>query len=78
MHDNMVDLFQLIDSCKLVLVGNSIIDRAPWEALLKEGTCNMGIGGDITSKMLQRFDLAIKTNPEKLIFCGGINDIIAK
>lgn len=76
-HQNVVDLLNLIDSCDLVLIGNSIIERAPWENILYRGTCNMGIGGDFTSNMLARINVAIDSKPEKIIICGGINDVAA-
>lgn len=74
-YNNKVDLFTLIDSCKTVFIGNSIIERAPWSALVKDDVCNMGIGRDITARMFSRVDLAIATNPKNIVILGGINDV---
>jgi lysophospholipase L1-like esterase len=60
----------------IVMLGNSITDRADWNELLgMKRVHNRGISGDITFGVLQRLDEVIGGHPAKVFLLIGINDI---
>jgi len=62
-----------------VFLGNSIIARGNWSALLRLSNAkNRGIAGDITNGVLDRLDEIIDGKPAKLFVLIGINDISKK
>lgn len=64
---------------QIVFLGDSITQH--WDTNLFFGDLgyivNRGIGGDVTEYMLKRSDADVfQLSPEKLVFLGGINDLI--
>lgn len=71
-------LFQVYkpDSVKIVMLGNSIVQRVAWNELLgRTDIANRGIGSDLTEGFLNRLSDIYKLNPEVCFIMGGINDI---
>lgn len=61
---------------KIIFLGNSEIEDADWNKLLKDSTIiNRGIRGDISFGLLNRVDDVFKRKPSKLFILIGINDL---
>ena len=62
----------------MIWIGDSIVEQAWWESLIKEkDLVNRGIGGDNTYGMLHRLPLYLESSPRKIFIFAGINDISA-
>lgn len=62
----------------MIWIGDSIVEQAWWESLIKEkNLVNRGIGGDNTYGMLHRLPLYLESSPRKIFIFAGINDISA-
>lgn len=62
----------------IVLVGDSLTERAEWRELLGRGDVfNRGIGGDTAAGVRARLAPLLKTPPRALILMIGINDLEA-
>lgn len=62
----------------MIWIGDSIVEQAWWESLIKEkNLVNRGIGGDNTYGMLHRLPLYLDSSPRKIFIFAGINDISA-
>jgi len=60
-----------------VFIGDSITEGFDLRRHLNDSTTvNMGIGGDFTSGVLKRIDIAAKLKPAKIFVMIGINDIL--
>ncbi|TAJ11929.1 GDSL family lipase [Marinilabiliaceae bacterium JC017] len=61
---------------EIVFVGNSIIERGPWNELFKnKKIINRGIGGDISFGVSNRLNTIVDSNPKMVFIMIGINDI---
>jgi lysophospholipase L1-like esterase len=61
----------------VVMLGNSITQQTEWSELLEDKRVkNRGIGGDTVDRMTDRLGSIIASDPEKLFFMGGINDLV--
>ena len=60
-----------------IFIGDSITEGFDLNRHLGDSTLvNMGIGGDFTSGVLRRLDIAAKLEPTKIFLMIGINDIL--
>lgn len=60
----------------VVMLGDSITDYAEWNELLPGvRVLNRGIGGDNSSRLLERLDAVINISPGHVFIMIGINDI---
>ncbi|MBF0195257.1 MAG: hypothetical protein HQL71_11915 [Magnetococcales bacterium] len=59
-----------------IIVGDSLIDGAPWHELLNGvSIINRGIAGDTTLGVLNRIQNSLALKPKKLFLMIGINDL---
>ena len=62
---------------KIVMLGNSLNNNAPWEELFPLGyIINRGISGDVVAGVCQRLDEIIPDKPAKIFLLTGTNDFI--
>jgi len=60
----------------IVMLGNSITERADWSELLnRNDIVNRGIGSDITEGYLNRMESIYSVSPKICFIMGGVNDI---
>lgn len=60
----------------VVWMGDSLTEQAWWSFLTKEKPLvNRGIGGDNTRGMLARMPEILESQPRKIFFMGGVNDL---
>lgn len=64
-------------NAEVVMLGDSFIDNAEWEALFPSKLIvDQGIGGDTTDGVLDRLNLSYEINASKIFIMIGINDLI--
>lgn len=75
---NRVDIFSSIHiAAKNVMIGDSITERAEWQALLPDiSIVNRGIASDTTYGVLNRLDSIFSLKPKNVFIMLGINDIL--
>ncbi len=62
---------------KIVMLGNSLNNNAPWEELFPMGTViNRGISGDIVKGVCQRVEDLAVNQPYKIYLLTGCNDLV--
>lgn len=62
---------------KIVMLGNSLNNNAPWEELFPMGyIINRGISGDVVNGVCQRVDEIVPDKPAKIFLLTGTNDFI--
>ncbi|MFR9166107.1 MAG: GDSL-type esterase/lipase family protein [Dysgonomonas sp.] len=65
-----------LEKGQIVFLGNSLTQGGKWNDYFPDkNVANRGISGDNTDGMLSRLDEIIESEPEKLFFLGGINDV---
>jgi lysophospholipase L1-like esterase len=72
------NLFALskVQSAAIVMLGDSLIEGAPWRELTGcPDLVNRGIGGDTTQRVLDRLDEVAKLKPRAVFLMIGVNDI---
>jgi lysophospholipase L1-like esterase len=62
---------------EIVFLGNSITEGGKWQELFPnvKHIVNRGISGDVTYGVLARLDEVLASNPKKIFYLGGINDM---
>ena len=62
---------------KIVMLGNSLTNNAPWPELFPLGyIINRGISGDVVDGVNQRLDVFEGTKPDKFFLMTGTNDFV--
>lgn len=77
-YQQRMELFRELPVQKnaILLLGNSITERGPWQELLPgKPVVNRGIGGDNTFGLLARLDSHLLMKPKVIFLLIGINDI---
>lgn len=57
------------------MLGDSLTARVNWNELIGYPIVNRGIDGDMTEGYLNRLDMILKLEPEKVFLNGGTNDL---
>jgi lysophospholipase L1-like esterase len=72
----MFDLAR-INSAKIVMLGDSLTERAPWSEITGcPSLANRGIGGDESPGVLRRLEGIIKLHPSAVFIMIGVNDVL--
>ena len=78
-YKHRVSVFRSLPATKekIIMLGNSLNNNAPWEELFPMGyVINRGISGDIIDGVHQRIDEFVKEWPAKIFLLTGTNDLI--
>lgn len=78
-YKHRVSIFQSLPETegKIVMLGNSLNNNAPWEELFPMGyIINRGISGDVVAGVCQRLDEVIADKPAKIFLITATNDFI--
>lgn len=71
---NLRELRKNKTQADLVLIGDSITEMFPAEQLLDYKFINLGISGNTTLEMLDRFSDVVKYKPKTVVILGGVCD----
>lgn len=61
----------------VVLLGDSLVDRAEWHELLGQPAANRGIAGDRIADLERRLDPALAGEPRTVFLTIGVNDLLS-
>jgi lysophospholipase L1-like esterase len=78
-HVSTMMAMSQVRSASVVMLGDSLTQRAPWNEITGCGfLANRGIGGDVSAGVLRRLDEVTKLGPSAVFLMIGINDIARK
>ena len=69
------ELLKLTTGSKVILLGDSLTEQAPWAEILPCRVANFGISGDTSESILNRIDDVISAKPSAVFLMIGANDI---
>jgi len=62
---------------EVVVVGDSLTERAEWWELLDRPVANRGIAGDTVARVRARLDDVVALDPDMVFLLVGVNDLLA-